>query len=226
MKSSLSEETPRTQVTPFVYRDCAAPVEEMELAPAAPGPSEDEAQARAEQARREAWREAEQALAVELERRVRLEREAVLAALREFVGQRETYFQQLEREVVQLVLGIARKVLQREAQLDPLLLAGTVRVALDQLAAGTQVALHVPPSQQAAWESLLRRELGTKLAPELLADAALEPTGCRLETATGASDLSLTAQMSAVEQGFFDLLNRRAQLAAANAANASAAASA
>ncbi|HUX65947.1 MAG TPA: FliH/SctL family protein [Terriglobales bacterium] len=216
MKSSLSEDGLRAQITPFVYRDSAAPRAEPEPAPA-PGLSEDEAQARAEQARRDAWSEAEQALGAELERRLRLERDGVLAALREFVAQRELYFQQLEREVVQLVLGIARKVLQREAQLDPLLLAGTVRVALDQLAAGTQIALHVPPSQLAAWQGLLTRELGPKLAPDLLADPALEPAGCRLETASGASDLSLTAQLQAVEQGFFDLLQRREQLAAAAA---------
>ncbi len=47
--------------------------------------------------------------------------------------------------MVRLALAIARKVLHREAQLDPLLLAGVVRVALDQMQAGSRVLLRTSP---------------------------------------------------------------------------------
>src|SRR5271165_4054810 len=56
------------------------------------------------------------------------EHAAVLSALRDFESRRDDYFRRVEPEVVRLALAIARKVLHREAQMDPLLLAGVVRV--------------------------------------------------------------------------------------------------
>ena len=217
---SLWSAPPRPQgdraVQPFVYRDGgrlgAAVAEE-----APPGISEGEVREREERARREARQETERGLGADLERRVQMEHEAVLDALSEFDRQRAVYFQRLEREVVQLVLGIARKILQREAGMDPLLLAGTVRVALDQLAGGTQVELFVPLSKMAQWVEMLRGGHGLAVVPKLLSDPSLEPAGCRLETSTGATDLGLDAQLREIEQGFADLLARRTALQGAAA---------
>src|ERR1700756_2700790 len=47
------------------------------------------------------------------------ERSALAAALAQFTRDRAVYFQNVEREVVQLALSIARKILHREAQVDP-----------------------------------------------------------------------------------------------------------
>ena len=68
-----------------------------------------------------------------LEQRLGEVRESVRAALTDFARERAGYFEQVESEVVQLALSIARKILRREAQIDPLLLAGMVRVALDRV---------------------------------------------------------------------------------------------
>ena len=48
---------------------------------------------------------------------------------------------------MQLALSIARKILHREAQLDPLLLAGIVRVALEKIDGATEVVLRVHPQK-------------------------------------------------------------------------------
>ena len=79
--------------------------------------------------------------------------------IQQFAEQRENYFQNVESEVVQLALSIARKILHREAQIDPLLLTGIVRVALDSLNEGTQVRLLANPSETGSGSkpSLLRR---------------------------------------------------------------------
>ena len=53
--------------------------------------------------------------------------------------------------MVRLALSIARKILHREAQMDPLLLAGVVRVALDQMQAGTRVLLRTSPASARTW---------------------------------------------------------------------------
>ena len=52
----------------------------------------------------------------------------------EFARERTKYFADVEAEVVKLALAIAARVLHREAELDPLLLTGVVRVALEKVA--------------------------------------------------------------------------------------------
>lgn len=227
MKNLSSEPGGARRIEAFVYRDSGAAAGEgyaddaTEAVPQAI--TEEEAQAREAAARRqgaqEARRETEARLESEHARALEAERAAIAAALGGFARERQDYFRQLEREVVQLALAVARKVLHREAQIDPLLLAGTVRVALDQLAGGARIELHVPPSKLRLWQELLQRDLEVKCQPVLRADAALEPAGCRLETETGVTDLSLDAQLREVEQGFLDLLDRR-QRATSDAAAA------
>ncbi|MGB8775088.1 MAG: FliH/SctL family protein, partial [Terriglobales bacterium] len=72
-------------------------------------------------------------------------------ALRAFALERQNYYRRIEGEVVQLALAVARKILHREAQLDPNVLAGIVRVTLEKLDTGTKVNLHVHPQQAADW---------------------------------------------------------------------------
>lgn len=235
MKNLLSDPAPpRAAVKTFVYRDCNAAGEPPEpdadnreeaSDDSTPNPdlflSQEQVQEQVEAARTEAWAEAqnafweqarklaEQELHSELEQRLDQERAALTAAIHTFERQRQEYFHQLERELVEMVLAIARKVLHREAQIDPLLLAGTVRVALDPLAAGTPIELVVPPSSVERWEELLRRDRPGASAPKVRADATLEPSGCRLETDTGMTELSWEFQLREIEQGFLDLLQRR-----------------
>ncbi|MGH9488405.1 MAG: FliH/SctL family protein [Terriglobales bacterium] len=201
----------RPAVEPFVYHDRAGAPEDAGPA-VLPGISELEMQQREERARREARQETECGLGADLEHRVQLEHEAVLQVLRDFEKQRGDYFLQLERDVVHLVLAIVRKVLHREAQMDPLLLAGAVRVALDQLAAGTEVVLSVPVSKMAQWEQILCQQPVLASPPQLRTDPSLEPVGCRLQTSTGITDLTLEAQLQEIERGFSDLLQRRTAL--------------
>ncbi len=52
---------------------------------------------------------------------------------------------------MKLALAVAARILRREAQMDPLLLTGAVRVALGQLAASSEVRLLVPPAKLDLW---------------------------------------------------------------------------
>lgn len=135
--------------------------------------------------------------------------DAVAAAVREFVQDREAYFHNVEGEVVALCLAIVRKILRREAQVDPLLLAGLVRVALEKMAVRQNVRLRVHPSQVADWREYFAQQKDLAQVPELQGDAALEPNQCALETELGATDLNLETQLKEIEQGLFDLLAQR-----------------
>ncbi|MDE3136822.1 MAG: flagellar assembly protein FliH/Type III secretion system HrpE [Acidobacteriota bacterium] len=201
-------------VEPFTYQPAMDRMGEALPEPGAAEQVELEV-ARAEIAER--VRQARQEGSAEAEKRLRTEYEETLAAMRaaigktieEFARQREDYFESIEEEIVNLSLSIARKILHREAQIDPLLLAGLVHVALEKLGAGTHVRLRVNPAKLASWEEHFREMLTGAPAPEFVADAALGPEECALETGVGTTSIGLEAHLKEIEQGFFDLLAKR-----------------
>jgi len=142
------------------------------------------------------------------EQRVR-ERASLAAALAQFTRDRADYFQKVEAEVVQLALSIARKILHREAQLDPLLLAGIVRVALEKIDGATGVVLRIPPHDAADWRRYLTTHLEPADLPEIVEDPAQSPDCCTLETAMGTASVGLEVQFKEIEQGLMDLLAAR-----------------
>jgi flagellar assembly protein FliH len=91
---------------------------------------------------RQAEREA-QAAALTMEAQQRTRKAAELVET--FAQERDRFLHAVEHEVVELALAVAARILSREAQMDPLLLTGAVRVALGQLSRSTQVRLRVPP---------------------------------------------------------------------------------
>ncbi len=178
--------------------------------PSGPPPvDEDQIRAREARARKEGREEGLAQSRAEFEKKLAGEQQALVQATRDFAHERETYFHRVEAEVVSLALAIARKILHREAQLDPLLLAGVVRVGLDHVAAGTRVRLRVHPDQVQAWQEFFSQQPNLKSLPELMGDATLGPGRCVLETELGSTDLTLETQLKEIEQGFFDLLAQK-----------------
>jgi flagellar assembly protein FliH len=121
-----------------------------------------------------------------------------------FAQERGQYFHRVEQEAVRLALAIAARILRREAQMDPLLLTGAVRVALGQLAQSTMVRLFVPLADQALWEEALARMPKLEQRPLVVGDPEMKLGGCRMETELGSADLSLWSQLKEIEHGFFD----------------------
>jgi flagellar assembly protein FliH len=177
--------------------------------PAPPTVTEDQIRAREARARKEGRDEGLAHGQAEFEKKLAGEKETLAQAIREFAREREAYFQRVEAEVVGLAVAIARKILHREAQVDPLLLAGVVRVGLDNVAAGTRVRLRVHPDQIQAWRQFFSQQHDIPSPPELLGDPTLGPGHCMLETELGTTDLTLESQLKEIEQGFFDLLAHR-----------------
>ena len=155
------------------------------------------------------FEEGEAQAGARFERELTAEREAIAKAVHDFAREREGYFCRVEAEVVKLAVEIARKILHREVQVDPLLLAGVVRVALEKISAGTSVRLRVHPDHVYAWHDFFANQQDHRPVPELLGDATLGMGHCVLETALGTTDLTLEAQLAEIERGFFDLLAQR-----------------
>ncbi|RZU39585.1 FliH/SctL family protein [Edaphobacter modestus] len=151
--------------------------------------------------------EVREELAEELEKKITQERESVARLCERFSRERTRYFAEVEAEVVRLALAIAGRVLHREIALDPLLLQGAVRVALEKVQENGSVRLHVPEGQKEKWGLILARAHHDDVVVE--ADRRLEPGECFLETSVGRVDLGVKAQLEEIEKGFFDLLQQR-----------------
>jgi flagellar assembly protein FliH len=136
-------------------------------------------------------------------------REEISKALRDFSAERDTYFQRVEEQVVRLTLAIARKILHREAQVDPLLLAGILRVALEKIASNTNTRLRAHPSDIKVWRDYFAQARENFPAPELIGDPEIQPGRCILETELGTTEIGLDTQLKEIEQGFLDLLAQR-----------------
>jgi flagellar assembly protein FliH len=142
----------------------------------------------------------------EAEREIQHAHAAIAAAIQQFARQRDEYFHQAESEIVGLTLAIARRIIHRESQIDPDLLAGLVRHELEQLDAATSVRLFVSPDNLTTWNETVR---AIPHPVELAADKALGPGDARIETALGSTTVSFERELKEIERGFFDLLSRR-----------------
>ena len=160
-----------------------------------------------EMARNEARAEARLEWEQELEERIVGERRAVLRACEEFIRERSRYFSGVETEVVKLALAIAARVLHREAKLDPLLLTGVVRVALEKVAEDSATVLRVPVDGMKRWREVFAATPESSL--KVVGDERLAAGECVLDTNVGRVELGVSAQLEEIERGFFDLMQQR-----------------
>jgi flagellar assembly protein FliH len=168
--------------------------------------TEDDLRSREKQSWEAGLREGESRARAEFTQAVAAERTRVNFAIDSFQQERDLYYQRVEEEVVRLTLAIARKILHREAQVDPLVLTAVARVALEKIASGSRVRLRVPAAERGKWQETLTASENLRPQPEVVADATLSGAQLILETEVGTADLSLEAQLKEIEQGFLDLL--------------------
>lgn len=121
-----------------------------------------------------------------------------------FDAERTRFFEQAEQQVARLALAVAGRILRREAEADPLLLTGAVRVALGQLCDSTQVSLRVPATDLDLWTETISHLPNLRIRPEVIADHAMHTGDCAIETSMGAADLGIDAQLDELERCLFD----------------------
>jgi len=121
-----------------------------------------------------------------------------------FTEERDSYLHHVEHEVVELALAVAARILRREAQMDPLLLTGAVRVALGQLSGSTQVRLRVPAAELELWTEAVALLPNLAVKPTVLAGDEMRTGDCAIETELGSVDVGIRAQLAEIERGFFN----------------------
>lgn len=159
-----------------------------------------------EEARRQ-WEDAQGERSGEFEAKLEAERERIGKLDAAFEKERAHYFASAEAEVVKLALAIAAQVLHREVLLDPLLLSGVVRVAVEQIRDGSHAVLRVPVAELEEWRARLAD--CKDVALEVNGDDRMLSGDCVLESSLGRAELGIHAQLKEIERGFFDLLEKR-----------------
>jgi len=167
--------------------------------------SETEFADRIRRERADAAQQVELRLRQEYELKLQAAHAPVAAAVSAFKEQRSEYFARVEAEVVQLALAIAAKILHREAQVDPMLVASLVRMAIERLREGSSVTIRVGRGRAPRWKEYFAGQ-SVVARVEVVEDSNLSEHDCLLETELGVANFGLDTQLKEVEQGFFDLL--------------------
>lgn len=157
------------------------------------------------EARAEGLREGEKNTKAALEAETLEGRKKLAQLLGDFKRERDDYYSKVEAELVRLALSIAAKILHREAQVDPMLIAGIVKVAVEKLQQNTKVSIKVRPEEAPKWQQLF----GQAANVQIVEDSSLTPLDCVLETDAGSAVMSIDAQLKEIEKGFCDLLAQR-----------------
>lgn len=216
MSSSAPKRQPVPEASPFAYAEAGLPRDAAGSAPdAGPGAEERSRHLQAE-VFEQGRQSGQQQLRSESDAALAKNREQISHALQQFSFERQDYYRRVEGEIVELALAIARKILHREAQLDPHVLAGIVRVTLEKLDTGTKVNLHVHPQEAADWRHYFASQTEDVPAPEVHEDPAIAPGECRIETSLGSTEIGLQAQLKEIETGLLDLLAERPGAAASS----------
>lgn len=105
-----------------------------------------------------------------------------------------------EREVVELSLAIARKILHREVALDHELLLAMARVALDRLADVATASIRLHPDDYAATVQARGSTAVTSHGVQIVSDASVRRGGCVVHSEFGSVDVGISAQIDELTQ--------------------------
>jgi flagellar assembly protein FliH len=110
-----------------------------------------------------------------------------------------------ERELVELALAIARRILHRELTVDPEALSGLIKAAMHKIDLRETHRLRTHPEHTAAVSRCLA-QIGAPAKIEVVGDARLERGAAIFETSRGTMDASVETQLAEIQHGFADLM--------------------
>ena len=111
---------------------------------------------------------------------------------------------QAEGDLVKLAVAIAQRILQRELNVDPEVIAGLVRVGLEKVRVQDVMRVRVCPDHLSAVKECLTRSGAGHV--EVSADPAQDRGGMIFETSRGNLDVSIATQLREIERGLTDRL--------------------
>lgn len=148
-----------------------------------------------------------QAVEASLRTRIDQQVQSLLAALQQAVQgvaqSRQAWQQHWETQGLRVATAIACRVIRREVRHAPEISQILVREAL-QLAAGSgRIVVRLSPADQAALAGQaeqLTRQLNLVAPAQFVADPAITPGGCRVETEFGTIDNQIETQLARITE--------------------------
>jgi flagellar assembly protein FliH len=136
-----------------------------------------------------------------LEERTRSAASDLLDLARELRGARARLLEEAADDVVGLAFAVARRILRREVEADPVAALPLVRELLQRAAAGTEVTVRLSPRDHAVLSAheALPESAGLE-GVHFRLDATITPGGVRVETAAGGFDARIETQLDLIEE--------------------------
>jgi flagellar assembly protein FliH len=116
----------------------------------------------------------------------------VAQTLEDLAGLRTTLMQQSERQMVQLSLTLARRIVGREMSLDPELIAAMAHVAITKLGTSNPATIRLHPEDYTIVAREGERWAGAQVT--VVPDPSIQRGGCLVESDFGSIDASLDRQ--------------------------------
>jgi flagellar assembly protein FliH len=119
------------------------------------------------------------------------------SSLEDLTRVRAEMIRHTEKQMVQLALAVARRVVHREVSLDPSLLLAMMRAALDRLSEAARVTVRLNPADHQSAAAALAGGQGHDHVT-LTADPRVPRGGCRVESDFGDIDAGVDGQIEQV----------------------------
>lgn len=116
----------------------------------------------------------------------------VAQTLEELGGLRHKLAQQSERDMVQLALMVARRIVHREVSLDPELVAAMAHVALQKLSSSSPATIRLNPDDYTVVARASERWTGSQVT--VMPDPSVARGGCLVESEFGRIDATIDRQ--------------------------------
>ncbi|MGE4282498.1 MAG: FliH/SctL family protein [Clostridia bacterium] len=120
-----------------------------------------------------------------------------------------TQMASVEKDMVNIILTIVRKVIGNALEINPEAISSLVRQTLVQCKECETVILKISPEDYDAVlerKDIILRQSGYSGELVIKSDISLQRGGCIAETSTGSIDASVSVQLNAIEEAFYSIL--------------------
>jgi flagellar assembly protein FliH len=156
-----------------------------------------------EEGRQAALAAAEKSVQARLDQQLKTLFPALRQAVQSLHEARHAWLLSWEGNVVRLAVAIAARVIRRELSQTPEITLDLVRESLELAAGSGSIKVLLHPGDHAALGEQVKKLAGeiARLAPaEIVADASVEPGGCRVLTEFGEVDQRIASQLTRIEE--------------------------